>query len=188
MPFYMRFELPDRAEWIAAIDVGAVFQANSRVEPFVGFPFRFQPLDYKIAIDFGVEATLLTNELGANVELPLKFTNTILQKGFIFWSTGVLVQQIGRTGTTAERDDSNLAYPISRARNQVFIPFGIGGGYTYMPPRSEGTSSVMFDFYLHGGSNPLIYLNAPNGTAQVSLRETWYLGVGMNLITRPLLH
>jgi len=188
MPFYMRFEFPDRAEWLAAADLGIVFQANSRVEPFIGFPIRFQPLDYKLAIDFGVEATLLTNELGANVEFPLKFTNSILRRGFFFWSTGLLVQQIGRSGTSGERDDSNLAYPVVRARNQVFIPFGIGGGYTYLPPRAGGVAGAMFDFYIHGGSNPLIYFNAPSGTAQVDLRQTWYLGVGMNVLTKPLLH
>jgi len=77
--------------------------------------------------------------------------------------------------------DSSLAFPV--ARNQVFVPLGVGGGYTHVVK-----DLVMIDVFARFGWNPFVYLNAPTGMDAIPATDSWVLTVGAIIHTSPILH
>ena len=70
IPLYARFRFVDRATWQVAADLVLVFPVNTKLASTFGLPIRIEPRDYDLAIDWGIEATLLTNEFRSQYRPP----------------------------------------------------------------------------------------------------------------------
>ena len=150
--------------------------SNTEFSMLLGVPVRIRTRD-KLTIDTGLNFVILTDNAGLNIELPVKVTFNITDAGFVFGSSGFDFQNLGRdsrAGTPA------TAFPVDD--NQVWIPLYIGGGYTL-----GIKDKVLMDFFAQGGFEPFIYLNSPDGIDAVPAGDAWYVGVGVNVTTRPLI-
>lgn len=165
-----------------AADFVMVLPSNTNFAVTFGVPVRVRARP-AVTIDTGMEFSVLTKSAGANLELPVKGMFNITSAGFIFGESGFSFQNLGRntitTTTTSSVSDSNVAFPV--AKNQAFIPLGIGGGYTVVIK-----GKVMMDVFGRFGWNPFVYLNPPTGVNAVPARDTWSIGVGTIIYTRPL--
>lgn len=165
-----------------AADAVFVLPSNTNFAFVLGVPVRIQ-VRPKVTIDTGMEVTALTRSPGANLDLPVRGTFNITPAGFVFGESGFSFQNLGRNGirTTTESSvaDSNVTFPI--AKNQVFVPLSVGGGYTVVI-----RGKVMLDVFGRFGWNPFLYLNAPSSVNVVPARESWFLGVGTIIHTRPV--
>lgn len=135
-----------------------------------------------VTIDTGTELVILTNGAGLNVELHVKGTFNITPAGFIFGDSVFSFQNLARDVTGGSYLDTSLAFPVG-ARNQVFVPLGVGGGYTHVVK-----NMVMLDIFARFGWNPFVYLNAPTGVNTVLAADTWVLSVTVLIHTSPILH
>jgi hypothetical protein len=182
MPIYVRYSFL-RKEYV---EMGADFVIHiptwTNLAATLGFPVRIRVRD-TITIDTGTELTVLANGAGLNVEAPFKFTYNPSPAGFIFADSGFSFQNLARNVLNNSYYDSNLAFPA--ARNQVFIPLAVGGGYTHVVK-----DIVMLDIFARLGWNPFIYINPPSGTdiSVVPAKEAWVLSVGVLVHTSPILH
>jgi hypothetical protein len=194
MPIYGRFRFVDRTIWQVAADLGLVFPINTKLASTFGLPIRVRPRDYDLAIDWGVEVTLLTMDFGANIDLPVRLTYSITSRGFIFGSFGLSLQQLGRGRNSEDTRDSNVAFPAP-VKNQYFVPMALGGGYT---ARCRKKRRWMVDLFGQGGFNPLIYFNPPNAPEaapgepqpeqiqQVPLSKSWFINASANFYFDPV--
>ena len=146
----------------------------------LGLPMRLRVRDV-FTVDTGTELVILSNGAGLNVEVPLKATYNITPAGFIFGDSGFSFQNLARNLTGGSYRDSSLAFPV--ARNQVFVPLGIGGGYTHVIK-----DIVMIDVFARFGWNPFVYVNPPTGTNTVPVTDSWVLTVGAIIHTSPVIH
>lgn len=183
IPIYGRYSFLRKDYVEIAVDLVMVLPSNTNFAVTFGVPVRIRARP-TVTIDIGMEFSVLTKSAGANIELPVKSTFNITPAGFIFGESGFSFQNLGRntitTTTTSSVPDSNVAFPV--AKNQVFMPFGIGGGYTVVIK-----GKVMMDVFGRFGWNPFVYLNPPTGVKAVPGRDTWFLGIGTIVHTRPLL-
>lgn len=182
IPIYARYSFLRKDYVEIAADFVMVLPSNTNFAVTFGVPVRIRARP-SVTIDTGMEFSILTKSPGANIELPVKGTFNITPEGFIFGESGFSFQNLGRntisTTTTSSVPDSNAAFPV--AKNQVFMPLGIGGGYTVVIK-----GKVMMDVFGRFGWNPFVYLNPPTGVEAVPARDTWFMGVGTIVYTRPL--
>lgn len=183
IPIYGRYSILRKDYVEMGVDLVMVIPSNTNFATTFGVPVRIRARP-RVTIDTGMELTILTKSVGANIELPVKGTFNITPAGFIFGESGFSFQNLGRNAissvTTSSVPDSNVAFPV--ANNQVFMPLGIGGGYTVV---IEG--KVMIDIFGRFGWVPFVYLNPPTGVNPVPAGDAWFLGVGAIVHTRPLL-
>ena len=183
IPIYGRYSFLRKDYVEMALDVVMVLPSNTNFAVTFGVPVRIRARP-RVTIDTGMELSVLTKGPGANIELPVKGSFNITPAGFIFGESGFSFQNLGRntitSTTTSSVPDSNVAFPV--AKNQVFMPFGIGGGYTVVIK-----GKVMMDVFGRFGWNPLVYLNPPTAVKTVPGRDTWFIGIGTIVHTRPLL-
>ena len=133
------------------------------------------PSTSSLTVDTGTELVILSNGAGLNVELPVKATFNITPAGFIFGDSGFSFQNLARNITGGSYFDTSLAFPV--ARNQVFVPLGIGGGYTHVVK-----NLVMIDVFTRFGWNPFVYVNPPTGVNVIPAADSWVLSVGSSSI------
>lgn len=183
IPIYGRYSFMRKDYVEMSLDLVMVLPSNTNFAMTFGVPVRIRARP-SVTIDTGMELTVLTKGAGTNIELPVKGTFNITPAGFIFGESGFSFQNLGRnaisTVTTSSVPDSNVAFPV--AKNQVFMPLAIGGGYTVVVK-----GKVMIDVFGRFGWNPFAYLNPPTGVDFVPAGDTWFLGVGAIIHTRPLL-
>lgn len=183
IPIYGRYSFLRKDYVEMAIDLVMVLPSNTNFAITFGVPVRIRARP-RVTIDTGMELSVLTKSAGANIELPVKGSFNITPAGFIFGESGFSFQNLGRNAITSTTSssvpDSNVAFPV--AKNQVFLPLGIGGGYTVVIK-----GKVMMDVFGRVGWNPLVYLNPPAGVKTVPGSDTWFIGVGTIVHTRPLL-
>jgi hypothetical protein len=182
MPIYVRYSFLRKDYVEMAADFVLHIPTWTNLAATFGVPVRIRVRD-TITIDTGTELTVLANGAGLNVELPMKFTYNPSPAGFIFADSGFSFQNLARNVLNNSFYDSNLAFPA--ARNQVFIPLAVGGGYTHVVK-----DIVMIDVFARFGWNPFVYINPPSGStiSAVPARESWLLSVGVLIHTSPILH
>lgn len=182
MPVYVRYSFMHKDYVEMAADFVLSIPSWTNLAATFGLPTRIRVRD-TISIDTGTEATILSNGAGLNVELPVKFTYNPKPAGFIFADSGFSFQNLARNITGGSYLDTNLAFPV--ARNQVFVPLAVGGGYTHVLK-----DIVMLDVFARFGWNPFVYINPPSGSgiSAVPAADSWVLSVGVLIHTSPILH
>ena len=180
MPLYVRYSFLQKDYVEMAADFVLLVPSWTNLSATFGIPVRIRARR-PLTIDTGTELVILSNGAGLNVELPVKATYNITAAGFIFGDSGFSFQNLARNITGGSYDDTNLAFPV--ARNQVFVPLGIGGGYTHVVK-----DIVMVDVFARFGWNPFVYLNPPTGVNAVPAADSWVLSVGIIIHTSPILH
>ena len=180
MPLYVRYSFLKRDYVEMAADFVLTIPSWTNLAATLGMPTRIRIRDV-FTVDTGLELVILSNGAGLNVEVPLKATYNITPAGFIFGESGFSFQNLARNLTGGSYRDSNLAFPVDR--NQVFVPLGIGGGYTHVVKEM-----VMIDVFARFGWNPFVYINPPSGTNTIPAADSWVLSVGVILHTSPILH
>ena len=181
MPLYVRYSFMRKHYVEMAADFVLLIPTFSNLSVTFGLPTRIRLRD-TVSIDTGAEFLILTDGAGLNIELPFKLTYNPKPAGFIFADSGFSFQNLARNITGVSYRDTNLAFP--GARNQVFIPLAVGGGYTHVIK-----DIVMIDVFARFGWNPFIYINPPSGTdtSIVPAADSWTLSVGMLIHTSPIL-
>ncbi len=180
MPLYVRYRFLQKDYVEIAADFVLSIPTFTNLSATLGFPVRIRTRR-SLTFDTGFELVLLTNGAGLNVETPVKAVYNIRPNGFVFADSGFSFQNLARNTTGGSALDTNLAYPV--ARNQVFIPLGVGGGYTHVIKKI-----VMLDVFARFGWNPFAYVNPAGGRSAVPVRDTWLLTVGVILHTNPDVH
>lgn len=182
MPIYVRYSFLRKDYVEMAADLVIHIPTWTNLAATFGLPVRIRVRD-TVSIDTGTELTVLSNGAGLNVELPFKFTYNPSPAGFLFADSGFSFQNLARNVLSNSFYDSNLAFPV--ARNQVFIPLAVGGGYTHVVK-----DIVMLDVFARFGWNPFVYINPPDGSnvSVVPVNESWLLSVGVLIHTSPILH
>ena len=182
MPVYVRYSFMRKDYVEMAADFVLSIPSWTNLSATFGLPVRVRVRD-TVSIDTGTEFVVLSNGAGLNVEVPFKFTYSPKPAGFIFADSGFSFQNLARNVTGGSYYDSNLAFPV--ARNQVFVPLAVGGGYTHVLK-----DIVMLDVFARFGWNPFVYINPPSGTNVnvVPVRDSWVLSVGVLIHTSPILH
>jgi hypothetical protein len=182
MPLYLRYSFLHKDYVEMAADVVLSLPSWTNLSATFGLPVRIRVRD-TVTIDTGTELVVLSNGAGLNVELPFKFTYNPKPAGFIFADSGFSFQNLARNLTGGSFRDTNLAFPV--ARNQVFVPLSVGGGYTHVVK-----DIVMIDVFARFGWNPFVYINPPTGSGIGALpaKESWVLAVGALIHTSPILH
>lgn len=181
MPVYVRYSFMRKDYVEMAFDFVLHIPTLTNLAVTFGLPTRIRVRD-TVTIDTGAEFVVLSNGAGLNVELPFKFTYNPKPAGFIFADSGFSFQNLARNLTGGSYDDTNLAFPV--ARNQVFIPLAVGGGYTRVLK-----DIVMLDLFARFGWNPFVYVNRPSGSnvSVVPAADSWVLSVGITVHTSPIL-
>ncbi len=180
MPLYVRYSFLRKDYFEMAADFVLLVPSWTNLAVTLGLPMRLRVRDV-FTVDTGTELVILSNGAGLNVEVPLKATYNITPAGFIFGDSGFSFQNLARNLTGGSYRDSSLAFPV--ARNQVFVPLGIGGGYTHVIK-----DIVMIDVFARFGWNPFVYVNPPSGTNTVPVTDSWVLTVGAIIHTSPVIH
>lgn len=180
MPLYVRYSFLRKDYFEMAADFVLLVPSWTNLAVTLGLPMRLRVRDV-FTVDTGTELVILSNGAGLNVEVPLKATYNITPAGFIFGDSGFSFQNLARNLTGGSYRDSSLAFPV--ARNQVFVPLGIGGGYTHVIK-----DIVMIDVFARFGWNPFVYVNPPTGTNAVPVTDSWVLTVGAIIHTSPVIH
>lgn len=180
MPLYVRYSFLRKRYFEMAADFVLLLPTWTNLTATFGLPMRLRVRDV-FTIDTGSELVILSNGAGLNAEVPLKATYNITPAGFIFGDSGFSFQNVARNLTGGSYLDSSLAFPV--ARSQVFVPLGIGGGYTHVIK-----NIVMIDVIARFGWNPFVYVNPPSGTNTVPVADSWVLSVGVLIHTSPILH
>jgi hypothetical protein len=180
MPLYVRYSFLRKDYFEMAADFVLLVPSWTNLAVTLGLPMRLRVRDV-FTVDTGTELVILSNGAGLNVEVPLKATYNITPAGFIFGDSGFSFQNLARNLTGGSYRDSSLAFPV--ARNQVFVPLGIGGGYTHVVK-----DIVMIDVFARFGWNPFVYVNPPSGTNTVPVTDSWVLTVGAIIHTSPVIH
>jgi hypothetical protein len=180
MPLYVRYSFLRKNYLEMAADFVLLLPTWSNMAVTFGLPMRIRARR-PLTVDTGTELVILSNGAGLNVELPVKATYNITPAGFIFGESGFSFQNLIRNVTGGSYRDSSLAFPV--ARNQVFVPLGVGGGYTHVVK-----DLVMIDVFARFGWNPFVYLNAPTGMDAIPATDSWVLTVGAIIHTSPILH
>ena len=183
IPIYGRYSFLRKDYVEMAVDLVFVLPSNTNFATAFGVPVRIRARP-RVTIDTGIELVVLTKSTGANLELPVRGIFNITPEGFVFGESGFSFQNLGRNAIAGVRasevPDTNVAYPV--AKNQAFLPFGVGGGYTVVLK-----GKVMMDVFARFGWNPFVYFNPPSGSQAVPAADTWVLGVGTVVHSRPLL-
>ena len=180
MPLYVRYSFLRKAYVEMAADFVLLVPSWTNLSATFGLPIRIRARR-PLTVDTGTEFVILSNGAGLNVELPVKATFNITPAGFIFGDSGFSFQNLARNLTGGSYFDTNLAFPV--ARNQVFVPLGVGGGYTHVVK-----NLVMIDVFARFGWNPFVYLNSPSGVNTLPATDSWVLSVGAIIHTSPILH
>ena len=180
MPLYVRYSFLRKDYVEMASDFVLLIPSWTNLSATFGLPVRIRARR-PLTIDTGTEFVILSNGAGLSIELPVKATFNITPAGFIFGDSGFSFQNLARNITGGSYLDTSLAFPV--ARNQVFVPLGIGGGYTHVVK-----DMVMIDVFARFGWNPFVYLNPPTGVNVVPAAESWVLSVGVLIHTSPVLH
>jgi hypothetical protein len=180
MPLYVRYSFLRKDYVEMASDFVLLIPSWTNLSATFGLPVRIRARR-PLTIDTGTEFVILANGAGLSIELPVKATFNITPAGFIFGDSGFSFQNLARNITGGSYLDTSLAFPV--ARNQVFVPLGIGGGYTHVV-----RDMVMIDVFARFGWNPFVYLNPPTGVNVVPAAESWVLSVGVLIHTSPVLH
>jgi hypothetical protein len=180
MPLYVRYSFLRKDYVEMASDFVLLIPSWTNLSATFGLPVRIRARR-PLTIDTGTEFVILANGAGLSIELPVKATFNITPAGFIFGDSGFSFQNLARNITGGSYLDTSLAFPV--ARNQVFVPLGIGGGYTHVVK-----DMVMIDVFARFGWNPFVYLNPPTGVNVVPAAESWVLSVGVLIHTSPVLH
>jgi hypothetical protein len=180
MPLYVRYSFLRKDYFEMAADFVLLLPSWTNLAVTLGLPMRLRVRDV-FTVDTGTEFVILSNGAGLNIEVPLKATYNITPAGFIFGDSGFSFQNVARNVTGGSYRDSSLAFPV--ARNQVFVPLGVGGGYTHVVK-----DIVMIDVFARFGWNPFVYVNPPTGTNTVPVQDSWVLTVGAIIHTSPILH
>ena len=180
MPLYVRYSFMRKDYVEMAADFVLLVPSWTNLSVTFGLPVRIRARR-PLTVDTGAEFVILSNGAGLNVELPVKATFNITPAGFIFGDSGFSFQNLARNITGGSYFDTSLAFPV--ARNQVFVPLGIGGGYTHVVK-----NLVMIDVFTRFGWNPFVYVNPPTGVNVVPAADSWVLSVGVIIHTSPILH
>ncbi len=180
MPLYVRYSFLRKDYVEMASDFVLLIPSWTNLSATFGLPVRIRARR-PLTIDTGTEFVILANGAGLSIELPVKATFNITPAGFIFGDSGFSFQNLARNITGGSYLDTSLAFPV--ARNQVFVPLGIGGGYTHVVK-----DMVMIDVFARFGWNPFVYLNPPTGVNVIPAAESWVLSVGVLVHTSPVLH
>ena len=180
MPLYVRYSFLRKDYVEMASDFVLLIPSWTNLSATFGLPVRIRARR-PLTIDTGTEFVILSNGAGLSIELPVKATFNITPAGFIFGDSGFSFQNLARNITGGSYLDTSLAFPV--ARNQVFVPLGIGGGYTHVVK-----DMVMIDVFARFGWNPFVYLNPPTGVNVVPAADSWVLSVGVLIHTSPVLH
>jgi hypothetical protein len=180
MPLYVRYSFLRKDYVEMASDFVLLIPSWTNLAATFGLPVRIRARR-PLTVDTGVEFVVLSNGAGLNVELPVKATYSITASGFIFGESGFSFQNLARNITGGSYYDTSLAFPVDR--NQVFVPFAVGGGYTHVVE-----DIVMLDVFARFGWNPFVYLNPPTGVNAVPAADSWVLSVGVLIHTSPVLH
>jgi len=180
MPLYVRYSFLRKAYVEMAADFVLLVPSWTNLSATFGLPIRIRARR-PLTVDTGTEFVILSNGAGLNVELPVKATFNITPAGFIFGDSGFSFQNLARNLTGGSYFDTSLAFPV--ARNQVFVPLGVGGGYTHVVK-----NLVMIDVFARFGWNPFVYLNSPSGVNTLPATDSWVLSVGAIIHTSPILH
>ena len=177
MPLYVRYSFMRKDYVEMAADFVLLVPSWTNLSATFGLPVRIRARRL-LTVDTGTEFVILSNGAGLNVELPVKATFNITPAGFIFGDSGFSFQNLARNITGGSYFDTSLAFPV--ARNQVFVPLGIGGGYTHVVK-----NLVMIDVFTRFGWNPFVYVNPPTGVNVVPAADSWVLSVGVIIHTSP---
>jgi len=180
MPLYVRYSFLRKNYVEMAADFVLLVPSWTNLAATFGLPVRIRARR-PLTVDTGIELVVLSNGAGLNVEAPVKATFNITPAGFIFGDSGFSFQNLARNITGGSYFDTSLAFPV--ARNQVFVPLGIGGGYTHVVK-----NLVMIDVFARFGWNPFVYLNPPSGVNALPTSDSWVLSVGAIIHTSPILH
>jgi hypothetical protein len=180
MPLYVRYSFLRKNYLEMAADFVLSVPSWTNLAVTLGLPMRIRARK-PLTVDTGTEVVILSNGAGLNIEVPVKVTYSITPAGFIFGDSGFSFQNLARNITGGSYNDSNLAFPV--ARNQVFVPLGVGGGYTHVIK-----DMVMVDVFARFGWNPFVYWNAPSGMGAIPAADSWVLTVGAIIHTSPILH
>ena len=180
MPLYVRYSFLRKNYVEMAADFVLLVPSWTNLAATFGLPVRIRARR-PLTVDTGIELVVLSNGAGLNVEVPVKATFNITPAGFIFGDSGFSFQNLARNITGGSYFDTSLAFPV--ARNQVFVPLGIGGGYTHVVK-----NLVMIDVFARFGWNPFVYLNPPSGVNALPTSDSWVLSVGAIIHTSPILH
>ena len=180
MPLYVRYSFMKKDYVEMAADFVLLVPSWTNLSATFGLPARIRVRDV-FTIDVATELVILSNGAGLNIELPFTATYNITAAGFIFGDTGFSFQNLARRITGGSFEDSNLVFPVGR--NQVFMPLGIGGGYTHVVK-----DIVMVDVFARFGWNPFVYMNPPTGVNVVPAGDSWLATVGVVIYTSPTLH
>jgi len=180
MPLYVRYSFMRKDYVEMAADFVLLVPSWTNLAATFGLPVRIRARG-PVTVDTGTEFVILSNGAGLNIELPVKATYNITPAGFIFGDSGFSFQNVARNLTGGSYFDTSLAFPV--ARNQVFMPLGIGGGYTHVIK-----NIVMIDVFARFGWNPFAYLNPPTGVNAIPAADSWVLSVGAIIHTSPVIH
>ena len=180
MPLYVRYSFMRKNYVEMAADFVLLVPSWTNLSATFGLPVRIRARG-PVTVDTGTEFVILSNGAGLNVEVPVKATFNITPAGFIFGDSGFSFQNIARNLTGGSYFDTSLAFPV--ARNQVFVPLGVGGGYTHVVK-----NIVMIDVFARFGWNPFVYVNPPSGVNTLPATDSWVLSVGATIHTSPVLH
>ncbi len=180
MPLYVRYSFMRKNYVEMAADFVLLVPSWTNLSATFGLPVRIRARG-PVTVDTGTEFVILSNGAGLNVEVPVKATFNITPAGFIFGDSGFSFQNIARNLTGGSYFDTSLAFPV--ARNQVFVPLGVGGGYTHVVK-----NIVMIDVFARFGWNPFVYVNPPSGVNTLPATDSWVLSVGATIHTSPILH
>ncbi|MBW1757395.1 MAG: hypothetical protein JRJ80_14640 [Deltaproteobacteria bacterium] len=180
MPLYVRYSFMRKDYVEMAADFVLLVPSWTNLSATFGLPVRIRARG-PVTVDTGTEFVILSNGAGLNVEVPVKATFNITPAGFIFGDSGFSFQNIARNLTGGSYFDTSLAFPV--ARNQVFVPLGVGGGYTHVVK-----NMVMIDVFARFGWNPFVYVNPPSGVNTLPATDSWVLSVGATIHTSPILH
>ncbi|MBW2586222.1 MAG: hypothetical protein JRD92_04660 [Deltaproteobacteria bacterium] len=180
MPLYVRYSFMRKDYVEMAADFVLLVPSWTNLSATFGLPVRIRARG-PVTVDTGTEFVILSNGAGLNVEVPVKAIFNITPAGFIFGDSGFSFQNIARNLTGGSYFDTSLAFPV--ARNQVFVPLGVGGGYTHVVK-----NMVMIDVFARFGWNPFVYVNPPSGVNTLPATDSWVLSVGATIHTSPILH
>ena len=180
MPLYVRYSFMRKDYVEMAADFVLLVPSWTNLAATFCLPVRIRARG-PVTVDTGTEFVILSNGAGLNIELPVKATYNITPAGFIFGDSGFSFQNVARNLTGGSYFDTSLAFPV--ARNQVFMPLGIGGGYTHVIK-----NIVMIDVFARFGWNPFAYLNPPTGVNAIPAADSWVLSVGAIIHTSPVIH
>jgi len=180
MPLYVRYSFLRRRYLEMAGDLVFLIPTGTNLALTVGLPMRIRARA-PVTVDTGVQAVVLSNGAGLNVDVPIKVSYSITPSGFLFGESGFSFQNLARNLTGGSYNDSSLAFPV--ARNQVLVPVFLGGGYTRVLK-----NLVMLDIFAEVGWRPLVYLNPPSGINVVPVADSWVLAVGVTIHTSPVLN